>query len=635
MVFRLSLNQLVTVLAAAVVLVFAVTMATSMLSQASVGRIVSDLENRLLPVRVKSAQLALAYLNQETGQRGFLLTADPVTLDPYDVGTVEANRLVVELRTELSRTPDRGELLTLFEDVVTAAATWREQAAEPQITALLVGSMTREQLSQVVLDGKKLFDKLRERVSALNKRIETLMAEELERLHSVQRTANLVQYGAAAALVVVMAGVVTMMVRMVNRPVARLVSDIRAVADGVYDRPIGGAGPREVQVISTAAADMRDSLIEARKKQKVEKERFESVVGKTPSAVSVRDSGHRYTMVNAAFCQLFGYESTTDVIGRTEDEILPPDVLERSKLAAPRLLAGGTSVEEESIHIGPDQALFVTHRFPLHNAAGAIAELVTIRTDITHRKKIEQEAAERARWQDLVATAISEGRLLVYSQPIVDIATRETVAEELLVRLRDGDTGEILPPRAFLSQCEKHELMPMIDRYMVWRAIELARTGRHVSVNITGQTICDAKTIEKIIEGLTAAGPAITGRIIFEITETTALASPAIAEAFSTSMSSLGCRVALDDFGTGYGTFTELRHLDLYALKIDLSFIRDMLEDRDDERIVRTIVVVARTYGLITIAEGVASQEVVERLAEMGVDRAQGYLFGKPTPVGT
>ncbi|MGB0437311.1 MAG: EAL domain-containing protein, partial [Mycobacterium sp.] len=106
-----------------------------------------------------------------------------------------------------------------------------------------------------------------------------------------------------------------------------------------------------------------------------------------------------------------------------------------------------------------------------------------------------------------------------------------------------------------------------------------------------------------------------------------------IAKAFSMSMSGLGCRVALDDFGTGYGTFTELRHLDLCALKIDLTFVRDMLEDRDDERIVKTIVAVARTYGLTTIAEGIESVEVLERLAEMGVDRAQGYLFGRPAPV--
>ena len=88
--------------------------------------------------------------------------------------------------------------------------------------------------------------------------------------------------------------------------------------------------------------------------------------------------------------------------------------------------------------------------------------------------------------------------------------------------------------------------------------------------------------------------------------------------------------MALDDFGTGYGTFNELRHLALSALKIDLSFVQKMLENREDERVVNTIVFVARTYGLTTIAEGVETQEALEKLAEMGADRAQGHLFGQP-----
>lgn len=376
-----------------------------------------------------------------------------------------------------------------------------------------------------------------------------------------------------------------------------------------------------------------DEQVRAQQQLRTEKERFESVVGKAPSAISVRDPQHRYTMVNDAFCELFGKKSADEVIGRTEEEILPPDVLERSRIAVTRLQAGESFVEEESISRGQQTISVLTQRFPLRNSAGAVTELVAIRTDITHRKRIEREAAERAKWQERIRAAIGEGRLLVYSQPIVDITTREPVEEELLVRLRDVGSDEVLPPSAFLPQCERHGLMPVIDHYMVNRAIELARRGRHVSVNITGQTIADATTMEDILEALTSAGPQVTDKIAFEITETTALASPASAKAFSANMRDRGCRVALDDFGTGYGTFTELRHLALSALKIDLSFVQKMLEDREDERVVNTIVFVARTYGLTTVAEGVESQEVLEKLAELGADRAQGYLFGKPQPI--
>jgi EAL domain-containing protein (putative c-di-GMP-specific phosphodiesterase class I) len=98
-------------------------------------------------------------------------------------------------------------------------------------------------------------------------------------------------------------------------------------------------------------------------------------------------------------------------------------------------------------------------------------------------------------------------------------------------------------------------------------------------------------------------------------------------------MCNLGCRVALDDFGTGYGTLTELRILSLYALKIDQSFVKNMLLDRDDERVVSTISFIARTYGLTTIAEGVETEETLNKLAAMGIDHAQGYVFGRPAPV--
>ncbi|MGB0971118.1 MAG: sensor domain-containing phosphodiesterase [Mycobacterium sp.] len=376
-----------------------------------------------------------------------------------------------------------------------------------------------------------------------------------------------------------------------------------------------------------------DEQVRAEQQLMADRERFEAILGNAPSAISVRDLQHRYTTANKSFCQLFGKHSAAEVIGRTEDEILPPEVLERSRRAAVRTLTGESFFEEESIDPGPEPIWFITQHFPLRNSGGEITELVTIRTDITHRKKIEQEAAERAVWDERISSAIADGRLLVYSQPILDIATRRIVEEELLVRLRTVETAEILPPSEFVPQCEQYGLIPVIDRYMVARAIELACTDRHVCVNIAGQTIGDPQAMSEIFDSLTTAGPDVTNKIVFEITETTALAAPAIAKTFSQGMRDLGCRVALDDFGTGYGTFTDLRQLDLDTLKIDLSFVQKMLEDRDDKRVVNTIHVVARTYGLTTVAEGVETQEVLEALAELGVDRAQGNLVGEPKPI--
>ena len=409
-----------------------------------------------------------------------------------------------------------------------------------------------------------------------------------------------------------------------------------ATSDGGY-RWVDGRGKAFVDADGNVdgvivAVRVVEEQVRAEQQLKAEKRRFEEVVKNSLSAISVRDLRHRYTLVNDAFCQMFGQKSVSDVIGRPESEILPPDVLKRSERARFGLMAGAPSMEDETIQLGADTISVMTQRFPLHDSAGEVTGLATIRTDITHRKKALQAIADRDMWRDRVTVAIAEKRLLAYSQPIVDIATRETVAEELLVRLSVAETAEILTPEHFLSQCERYHLMPMIDQYMIGCAIDLARSGRQVSVNIDGQTIGDDAAMREITQMLTAAGTEVRDKIIFEITETTAVASPAAAKTFSQGMSDLGCRVALDDFGTGYGTFTELRYLALYSLKIDQIFVKNMLDDLEDERVVNTIVSVARNYGLTTIAEGVESEAVLEKLAEMGVDRVQGYLFGKPKP---
>ena len=391
---------------------------------------------------------------------------------------------------------------------------------------------------------------------------------------------------------------------------------------------------------SETVSELRRRKNRAEEREFLNQRRFEAVVANTPSAISVRDLGNRYTLVNDAFCQLFGKSAVADVIGKTEDEILPPAALECSQRAAVQLLGGENLIEEESIPCRGDTIpcrgdtiSVMTQRFALRDFAGAITELVTIRTDITYRKMIERETAERTWWEDRIWTAIGDGTLLVYSQPIVDIATRETVGQELLIRLGAVDAEAVLTPDEFLPQCEQHGLMPVIDRYMVGRAIDLAHTGREVSVNMTGQTIGDPTAISEILQALTNAGPGVTDKIHFEITETIAIASPEMAKTFSQGVRDLGCRVALDDFGTGYGAFTELRNLHIDILKIDQSFVRNVLENPADERAVQTIVLVAKAYGLTTVAEGVESEAVLEKLAELGADRAQGYLFGTPQPI--
>lgn len=174
-------------------------------------------------------------------------------------------------------------------------------------------------------------------------------------------------------------------------------------------------------------------------------------------------------------------------------------------------------------------------------------------------------------------------------------------------------------------------MMPTIDRFMVARAIELSRAGRRVAVNLSAASINDAATILAITEELRQGGDA-AARVSFEITEHTALASTDLAESFSDDMRELGCRLALDDFGTGFGTFIELRGMTLNSLKIDSTFVRNLLSNPQDEAVVRSIIGIATEFGLLTTAEGLEDPDTRTRLVELGVDRLQGYLIGAPAP---
>lgn len=273
--------------------------------------------------------------------------------------------------------------------------------------------------------------------------------------------------------------------------------------------------------------------------------------------------------------------------------------------------------------------------------AGDLAEAVVARADaamhadkrLTGVSPAESTSPERQEFQEFLSRAIADGRLVAYAQPIVDARTGEVVGEELLVRMAGVD-GSVMVPDDFLPQARRFGLMPTIDRFMVARGIELAKAGRRVAVNLSGDSINDTATSTAIIGQLRQAGDTAS-RVSFEITEHTALASADLAKRFSEDMAALGCRLALDDFGTGFGSLTELRGMTLHTLKIDRRFVSGVLSNAQDESVIRAIVAIAREFRLLTIAEGVEDVRTRNRLMQLGVDRLQGYLIGRPAPVTT
>jgi diguanylate cyclase (GGDEF)-like protein len=237
--------------------------------------------------------------------------------------------------------------------------------------------------------------------------------------------------------------------------------------------------------------------------------------------------------------------------------------------------------------------------------------------------------------------AIDAGRLQLYSQLIVPFACAESprLHFELLLRMLDED-GRTVGPDRFLSAANRYQLMPEIDRWVINQAIELLApqaellAGHTVSfaINFSGQSLNDASFADFLLERIRSSGidPAV---FTFELTENATIANIARAESLIRRLRELGCSVALDDFGTGLSSLAYLRQLPVTMLKIDGSFVRDILKDPRAESMVRAIAQLARSMSLTTVAEYVETEEIRTRLATLGVDYGQGFAIGRPAPL--
>ncbi|MCW3065178.1 MAG: domain S-box protein [Solirubrobacterales bacterium] len=239
--------------------------------------------------------------------------------------------------------------------------------------------------------------------------------------------------------------------------------------------------------------------------------------------------------------------------------------------------------------------------------------------------------AEPDNWVAVIREALDEERFLLYAQPIVELATGAIVQEELLLRMRDSE-GNIIPPLAFLPTAERCGLISEIDRWVITEATRLAASGRALSVNLSAGSAGDLGMLSLIERQLRKHGTD-PGNLVFEITETAVMQNVDRARLFAEYMVGLGCQFALDDFGTGFASFTYLKRLPVQYLKIDIEFVRDLSRSDRDMSVVKAIVALARDFGQRTIAEGVEDEQTAEVLRRLGVDLAQGYLFGRPRPI--
>ena len=242
-------------------------------------------------------------------------------------------------------------------------------------------------------------------------------------------------------------------------------------------------------------------------------------------------------------------------------------------------------------------------------------------------------------WAARINAALEEGRFELYRMVIQPLQRVEPgLHYELLLRMRD-ENGRMVSPNDFIAAAERYGITTSIDRWVIENAFRWLlsdsdeRDKLHMcAINLSGQSLGDDKFLPFVIEQFQKFGIEAS-KICFEITETAAVANFSQANRFIQALKELGCKFSLDDFGTGLSSFGYLKHFPVDFLKIDGSFVREILHDPIDREMVRSIKEIGHLTGKLVIAEFAENAEIIQMLTSLGVDYAQGYGIGQPQRV--
>lgn len=232
--------------------------------------------------------------------------------------------------------------------------------------------------------------------------------------------------------------------------------------------------------------------------------------------------------------------------------------------------------------------------------------------------------------------AMDNHELVLHYQPKINLATGEVAGTEGLLRWMHPKRG-VIAPDDFILPAERTSLIGALTLYTLERALEQwhewAAKGYKlpIAVNLSRRNLLDLDFVDEVrsmLERLDVEPEFLE----FEITESSIIADPQRASEVCHGLNALGVRLSLDDYGAGYSSLSHLRRLPVQEIKIDKSFILRMMLDENDEVIVRSTIDLARNLGLDVVAEGVETNDVWDRLAELGCDLAQGFLISRPIP---
>lgn len=262
-----------------------------------------------------------------------------------------------------------------------------------------------------------------------------------------------------------------------------------------------------------------------------------------------------------------------------------------------------------------------------HGKRGGVVQLFA---DATHRVDARRSlVAELPR-------ALERGELLLHYQPKIELATRRVIGVEALVRWRHPQEGLVMPGM-FMPIVEQTELVTALTERVLDLALAEVRAWASVGVDLKVAVNGSARNLHDLafpdmVSAALRRHNVGADHLELEITENTVLDDPDRTALVLAGLRDLGVALSIDDFGTGYSSLAALRSLPVGEVKIDRSFVSDMLAEPGDLAIVRSIVDLARNLGLQTVAEGVEDEAVLTALADLGCDQAQGYTIARPLP---
>lgn len=232
--------------------------------------------------------------------------------------------------------------------------------------------------------------------------------------------------------------------------------------------------------------------------------------------------------------------------------------------------------------------------------------------------------------------ALDNDKLMLYYQPQVDMKTQEVEGVEVLLRWLHPNLGFISPDQ-FIPMAEKNGLIKKLTMWVLEKALQQSKKWSdegmilQISVNLSAANLQDLDLCENV-KALLNKYKHDTKKLTLEITESFIMSNPTRAMETLNQLSSIGVRLSIDDFGTGYSSLAYLKLLPVNEIKVDKSFVIEMIENESDEMIVRSVINLAHNLGLRVVAEGIECKEVWDKLNVFKCDTAQGYFLSKPAP---